>query len=191
MAANSQTTDISLHAGSAFCKLLGIACPPVTALDAIVDAYKQHRSEKQYERLRRLVNAVETRLSHVETQLSVSDEPDLFDEIIEKAVTDEDGDKIEYYAALIEYTVRGEHPPYEIRMLGSALKQLTRVDIQAFVQFSERQSIPRDDLPKYLEDTFWNRLETLGLFKGGSVKHPNNISVLGNSLVSICQGCNS
>lgn len=191
MAATGQTTDMMLQGGSALCKLLGIACPPAAALDAIVDAYKQHRSDKQYKRLRRLVSAVENRLSHVETQLSVSDEPDLFDEIIEKAVTDEDGDKIEYYAALIEYTVTGKHPPYEIRMLGTALKQLTRLDIEAFVQFSKTQSIPRDDLPQYLEDTFFNRVETLGLFKGGSVRHPNNISVLGNSLVSICQGCNS
>ena len=96
-----------------------------------------------------------------------------------------DEDKTKYYAALIEYYASYSLEAYEVRLLGNALKALTIYEILSFVSFASGQNYLRD-IPDDLKTVFWIRVEFLGLFKGGTVKHVNQVSQLGLKFVDIC-----
>src|SRR5690606_31543220 len=95
-------------------------------------------------------------------------------------------EKVALYGALVEHVAKGDSGPYEVRLLATAMRQLTVHDMKAFLYFSKCQCLPKD-LPSDLEDSFWNRVESLGVFKGGGVKHPNNSTELGRVFVDLIE----
>ena len=62
---------------------------------------------------------------------------------------------------------------------------MTRLDIDAFLHFGKHNTLPHE-LPEMLKDSFWNRIEPLGIFKGGGVKHSNNLTQFGRELLRVC-----
>lgn len=180
------TTDIVLNNGALVAKLLGVVNPIAATAGVIADCIRERRSEKFAKRLQCLITSLEERVSTLEEGPEPDVNLDLLDEIIAKAISDEDEDKTPYYAALIEYYATNKLESYEVRLLGNALKELTVYELESFVSFMNDLNKYRD-IPKALQDIFWNRLEYLGLFKGGTVKHKSNITVLGEKLIAVYQ----
>jgi len=180
----SEVADVVLSGSSIIAKLLGVVDPSAATIGVIADCIKERRSRKFATLLENLIHSLEKRVQHLESELQEGVNLDLLDEIIAKAISDEDEDKTEFYAALIEYYATHPLEPYEIRFLGNALKGLTIYEIESFIKFSKGQNI-KEDLPESLEEVFWIRINYLGLHKGGTVRHPNQISLVGRKLIEI------
>jgi hypothetical protein len=181
-------TDLALTGSSALAKLIGIKFPPAVAITVLVDIIKERRAKKRIERLEKLFQSLDRRLTRLEGNVPEPPDIDLFDEIVAKAVSDEDEDKTELYAALVQYWLVKKPVSYELRLLGNALRELTVQEITSFCGFiiSQGASILKT-MPEQLQEIFWNRVEYLGLFKGGNVKHPVNVTQIGRKLVEIYQ----
>lgn len=177
--------DISLRGGAIVAKLLGVVNPAAATVGIIAECIRERRSERFARRLESLLQTLENRVQHLEIQSQNEPNLDLLDEIVAKAVSEEDEDKTKYYAALIEYYASHSLEAYEIRLLGNALKALTVYEISSFVSFASGQNYLRD-IPEDLKNVFWIRVEFLGLFKGGTVKHVSQISQLGKKFVDVC-----
>jgi hypothetical protein len=180
--------DLAITGASISAKLLGLVVPPAKALETIVEVIKDHRTWKRFDRLEKLSKSLERRLTQLECKPLESADIDLFCEIIAKAVSDEDKGKTELYAAFVQYWM--EYKPklasYEVRLLGNAIKELTVYEIEAFSGFIISQNPPQSKkMPEQLQEVFWNRIEYLGLFKGGTVKAAVNVTQIGRKLVEI------
>lgn len=178
-------TDISLRGGAIVAKLLGVVNPAAATVGIIADCIRERRSERFAKRLESLLHTLENRVQNLEIKSQNEPNQDLLDEIVAKAVSDEDEDKTKYYAALIEYYASHSLEAYEVRLLGSALKALTVYEILSFVSFASGQNYLRE-IPDDLKNVFWIRVEFLGLFKGGTVKYVTQVSQLGKKFVDIC-----
>lgn len=180
-----KTTDIALTGVGALAKLFGLI-EPCTAITVgvIVEGIKDRRSQKASRRLECLINSLEKRVNRLEGDSKNEVDLDLLDEIVAKAISDEDEDKTEYYAALVEYYMSHTLEAYEVRLLGKALKELTVYEIKSFANFVSGGNVLKD-LPKDLEMVFWARIQFLGLFHGGAVKHPQQASQVGKKFVVI------
>ncbi len=176
--------DIILNQGSIIVKLFGIVCPPASTLGIIADAVRERRSKRFVKRLERLIFSLEKRVERLEGISDYTPDVDLFDEIVTKAISDEDESKTEYYAALIEYCMTNKLDPYEVRLLSEAIKGLTIFEIKSFVSFINGQRYDRD-IPASLKDVFWNRIEYFALFQGGTVKHATNITSIGKKFIEV------
>jgi len=177
-------TDLALTGMGALAKLIGIAVPPVNALTIITENIKDRRNRKHFNRLEKLIQCLDRRLTQVEDKIPETPDLDLFDEIIAKAVSDEDEDKTEFYAALVQCWLEHKLLPYEVRLLGNAIKELTIQEITSFCGVIITQSTYLT-MPEQLKEIFWNRVEYLGLFKGGALKYATNVTQIGQKLVEI------
>lgn len=180
--------DLALTGAGNLAKLLCIVAPPAKALEIIVGVIKDRRSKKHFDRLEKLIKSLDYRLSRLECKPLEPPDVDLFDEIVAKAVSDEDEDKTELYAAMVQYWM--EHKPklasYEVRLLGNAIRELTVDEIEAFSGFIISGNPPQSKkMPEQLQEVFWNRIEYLSLFKGGSVKAAVNVTQIGRKFVEI------
>jgi len=180
--------DIVLTHGATIAKLFGVACacPPATALGVIADAIKGRRSKKFVKRLEKLVISLEKRVKRLEDIANYVPDVDLFDEIVAKAISDEDEDKTEFYAALIEYCISKKPRSYEVRLLSKALKELTIYDITALYEFAVNKKT-KTDMPRELEEIHWGKIQNLDLFKGGNIRSPYNATLLGKKFIEICE----
>ena len=180
--------DLALTGAGNLAKLLGIVAPPAKALEIIVGVIKDRRSKKHFDRLEKLIKSLDYRLSRLECKPLEPPDTDLFDEIVAKAVSDEDEDKTELYAAMVQYWMehKSELASYEVRLLGNSIKELTVDEIEAFSGFIITQNPPQiQKMPEPLKEVFWPRIEHLGLFKGGTVKYATNVTQIGRKLVEI------
>lgn len=185
---NNTGNNLALTGASALAKLIGIAVPPANTLAIFVDVFKERRTKKHLDLLEKLIKSLDYRLTQFESKIPEPPDIDLFDEIVAKAVSDEDEDKTELYAALVQYWLEHKPAPYEVRLLGNALKELTIQEITSFSGFiiSQNPDILKT-MPKQLQEVFWNRVEYLGLFKGGTVKASVNVTHIGREFVKIYQ----
>ena len=179
-----EKNDLAITGIGTVAKLFGVVNPVAATMGIVTDCIKERRSKKFSKRLENLILSLEKRIERLEDQPQVEPNLDLLDEIVAKAISEEDEDKTEYYAALIQYYSVHPLEPYEVRILGNALKSLTTFEIESFVYFVKAQSW-RKSIPDSLKDVFWIRVEYLGLFKGGNVKHPTQATQLGKKLVEI------
>jgi hypothetical protein len=191
-------TDLALTGLSNLAKLIGITFSPAkvitipaSAIAIIVDNIKGHRTKKHIEKLEKLIQCLGHRLTQLECKLLESPDIDLFNEIVAKAVSDEDEDKTELYAALVQYWMehKSQLASYEVRLLGNAIKELTVDEIAAFHDFFiSGQVYPTKKMPKQLQEVFWNRVLFLGLLGGiGHIdmKSPSFVTQFGKMLVKI------
>ena len=156
-------------------KALGYIWPGAQAVSDVIEWYKSRRIEKQVERLRRFVSAVDTRLACLERKLT-SQEVDLFEEILESAVREEDDAKSVYYAALVQYYMTQEVDAPIVRLLANSLKTLSAWELEAFKRGQKRFS-PSD----VLGQSMLIRLEGLGLYDGKQTR-PRKVTPLGKKL---------
>jgi hypothetical protein len=165
---DGNNTDLISTGLSNLAKLIGIAVPSVNVIAIIADNINDRRNKKRIERLNKLFLSFGRRLTQVECKCLESSDIDLLDEIIAKAVSDEDEDKTELYAALVQYWMENKLVSYEIRLLGNAIKELTIYEMKSFfeVMISHNWSYI-NQLPKQLQDIFRSRVEYLGLLKKG------------------------
>ena len=182
----NKTTDIALTGVEIVAKLFGVIDPCAATLGVIVDSIKERRSKKFSKRLESLVQSLEKRVCKLEKDSRNEPDLDLLNEIVAKAISDEDEDKTEYYAALIEYYISHTLEAYEVRLLGNALKELTVCEIESFANFVSGKNF-LSNLPKDLQMVFWARIQFLGLYHGGTgtVKHPTQASQVGKKFVEI------
>lgn len=180
---NSSRTDLALTMGTIAAKLFGVVNPVGATVGIVGECIRERRAKRLVSRLERLINSLENRVKQLEYKPEESN-LDLLDEIVAKAISDEDEDKIEYYAALVQYHLSTHLDPYETRLLSNALKNLTVYEIKAFCEFGTNQ-IRQSILPKQLEDIRWNRVEYLGLFKGGTAKHSSSVTLLGKKFTEV------
>jgi hypothetical protein len=180
-----EAVDLAFKGGAILAKLLGLKEPVAATLGILIGAISDHRTQQ---RLERLVRSVEARLERLEGSFLEPEEPDLLQEILAKAVNDEDEDKTRYYAALIEYCVSGSQDAYQVRLLGDALKSLTAYEIKAFVHFSKHGAL-RHDIPSDLRDIFWDRVCTLGLYQRQMIRtnRPEFTTLLGKKFLEVCE----
>ena len=178
--------DTTLRVGTVVAKLLGVVNPAASVVGTIADCINERRSRKFTKRLENLIQSLEKRVSNLETELRKDTDLDLLDEIIAKAVSEEDEDKTEYYATLIEYYAFHVIEAYQVRLLGNALKELTVFEIKSFINFVNGENHLRD-LPEDLKRVFWARVHFLGLYHGssGTVKHTTQTSQIGKKFVEI------
>ena len=182
----NRTSDIALTGGSIVAKLFGVINPCAATVGVIVDSIKDRRSRKFSKRLKSLIQSLEKRVQSLESESQTETDLDLLDEIVAKAISDEDEDKTEYYAALIEYYASHTIEAYQVRLLGNALKELTVYEIKSFVNFVNGKNVARD-IPEDLVSVFWGRVHFLGLYKGSSstVKNPTQTTQIGKKFVEI------
>jgi len=182
----NRTTDIALAGGAIVAKLFGVINPCAATVGVIVDSIRERRSRKFSKRLESLIQSLEKRVQSLESESQTETDLDLLDEIVAKAISDEDEDKTEYYAALIEYYASHTVEAYQIRLLGNALKELTVYEIKSFVNFVNGKNVARD-IPGDSVSVFWGRVHFLGLYSGssGTVKHPTQTTQIGKKFVEI------
>ena len=195
--------DLALTGASILTKLLGIVVPQAKALEIVIGVIGDRRNKKHRDRADKLFQSFGRRLTQLECKPLESPDIDLFDEIVAKAVSDEDEDKTELYAALVQYWIehQSELAPYEVRLLGNAIKGLTVDEIKAFHEYHiNKGPYPTKNIPEQLQEVFWNRVKFLGLlgyighFESGLVFHsqpngcdPSRITKIGRMLVEIYQ----
>jgi len=138
-------------------------------------------------RLESLIQSLGKRVRDLEDFSQNEADLDLLDEIVAKAISDEDENKTEYYASLIEYYVSHTIEAYQVRLLGNALKELTVYEIKSFVNFMSGKNIA-GDIPEDLLSVFWGRVHFLGFYRGspGTVKHPTQATQIGKKFLEIC-----
>jgi hypothetical protein len=182
-----ETTDLTLRGAEMVAKAFGLTVPVAGAAAILIEAIRDRRTKRQFQRLENLVKSLAARFERLERNLQESPEPDLLDEILAKAVNDEDEKKTEYYAALIEYCMSGNQTAYQVRLLGEAIKGLTGHEIGAFMHFS-RHGCLRYDIPDDLRDIFWDRICTLGLYPRQRIESndPQYITFLGTKFAEVC-----
>jgi len=178
--------DLALRGSELAAKLVGIAVPAVGVLGVFIEAVNERRTKRQIERLQELIASVCQRLDRCENQIFEPSDPHLIDEILAKAVNDEDEDKTEYYAALIQYCATANRRAFEIRLLGNALKGLTIHEIESLAHFAEH-GVLRHDIPEELRDIFWDRVLYLGLHQRGKIGNPEYTTLLGQKFIEVCK----
>jgi len=186
-----ENTDLALTGLSNLGKFIGIALPlpPVNAITFIIDNIQQRRNKKHLDRLEKLVQSLDRRLTRLEGNVPETPDIDLFDEIVAKAVSDEDEDKTELYAALVQYWMEHKPVPYEVRLLGNAIRELTIYEIKTFNDCVVSQNPEHTQkMPEQLEEIFWDRITYLGLYVGGAGHHYyDKVTQIGKKLVEIYQ----
>jgi hypothetical protein len=185
-APGDQGTEITLKGIEIAAKVFGVAVPSVNLLGILIEAVSERKTKRQFQRLEKLISSVIPRLERLEENLSKQTEPDLLDEILAKAVNDEDEAKTDYYAALIEYCVSGTQDAYQVRLLADAIKGLTPHEIRAFVHFNKHGAV-RHDIPDDLRDIFWDRMSTFGLHPRGKKERAESSTVLGDRFLDVCR----
>ncbi len=180
----SDNTDRTLTGVSALTKFIGIKCPPVGAIGFIIDNIKTRRTEKRLGRLEELVQSLSRRFTRFEDNVPEMPDIDLFDEIVAKAVSDEDEDKTELYAALVQYWLEHKPVPYEVRLLSNAIRELTVDEIKSFHEFATSYQFNlRDKMPEQLQEIFSSRVTYLGLY----IYPPDRVTLIGKKLVEVYQ----
>lgn len=184
--AANRVVDTAMAGGAIVAKLLGVTNPLANTVGIIADCIKDRRSHKFAKRLDNLIQSLAKRVRKLENESQNETDLDLLDEIVAKAISDEDEDKTEYYAALIEYYASHILEAYQVRLLGNALKELTVYEIKSFVNFVSGKNF-LGDIPKDFVSIFWGRVYFLGLYKGspGTTKNPSQASQIGKKFVEI------
>jgi len=167
-------------------KLLGIVNPVAASASLIAEHVHQRRTQKFINRLERLVESLDSRIGRLEDQALLETNIDLLDEIIAQAISDEDEDKLDYYAALIEYYASHPISPEELRLLSSAFKSLLLSEIKEFANFAIRIGLLKYVTLNHMP-IFWNRVHFLGLNEIGSTgqKNPSQVTQLGKHFVEV------
>jgi len=178
---------LALKGAEMVAKVFGLTVPVAGGVAILIEAVSDRRAKRQFRRLEELVRSVIPRLERLEGNLVKPTDPDLLDEILAKAVNDEAEDKMEYYAALIEYCASRTQNAYQLRLLGDAIKNLTAHEIKAFVHFN-RHACLRHDIPEDLRDIFWDRVCTFGLYPREKIKteRPECTTSLGMKFLEVC-----
>ena len=169
--------DKTLSGGSILVKLLGVVDPKAATVGIVADLVQKRRSQKFIKRLEKLIHSLDMRVRRLEDNFQLEPDVDLLDEVIAQAISDEDEEKIEYYAALIEYYSSCSIRPQQVRLLSSAFKALLVSEIRGFADFARERRSFRENVPSDMAPIFWNRVSFLGLsISSGGTGHPSKIS---------------
>jgi hypothetical protein len=185
-----ENTDLTLTGLSKLATLLCIPYPlAATAAGTValfVDLFSKRRTNKRIHLLEKLFQSLDRRLTRLEGNVSETPDIDLFDEIVAKAVSDEDEDKTELYAALVQYWMEHKPVPYEVRLLGNVIRELTVDEMKCFYEFAIGQGIRQTQkMPEQLKELFQSRVTYLGLYVGGIDYHYEKITLIGEKFVEI------
>ena len=178
--------DLAITGIGTVAKLFGVVNPVSATIGIVTDCIKERRSKKFGKRIESLILSLQKRIERLEEEPKIEPNLDLLDEIVAKAISEEDEDKTEYYAALIEYYVSGNQNQYQVRLLSDAFKGLTVYEIKAFVHFSKHRTL-RHDIPEDLRELFLDRVKTFGLCQQGKIHNINCTTFLGKKFLDVCE----
>jgi hypothetical protein len=184
---NTGKNNLALTGVSVLAKIIGIAVPYAKPLPIIVDVINDRRNKKHLKRLEKLIQCLDRRLTQLEDKIPETPDPDLFDEIVAKAVSDEDEDKTELYAALVQYWLEHKPVPYEVRLLGNSIRELTIDEMECFFVLIQTRMAHSPQIPEQLQEIFWSRVIYLGLLKDADVKVFSNATLIGQKFIEIYQ----
>jgi hypothetical protein len=181
-----EKSELAITGIGTVAKLFGLANPAAATVGIVAGYINDRRIKKFGKRLESLILSLQKRIEKLEEEPNVETNLDLLDEIVAKAIRDEDEDKTEYYAALIVYYVSGNQNQYQVRLLSDAFKDLTIHEIKAFVHFNKHGSL-HHDIPEDLKELFWDRVQTLGLHQRGKTALPDYTTLLGKKFLEVCK----
>ncbi len=183
---SDEKMDLSIKGIGTIAKLFGVVNPAAATMGVVTDCIKERRNKKFSKRLENLIFSLQKRIERLEREPKVEPDLDLLDEIVAKAISEEDEDKTEFYAALIEHYMSSNQNQYQIRLLCEAFKSLTVHEIKAFVHLNKHGAV-RYDIPDDLRELFWDRLRTLGLHQRGKIANPEYSTLLGKKFLEVCK----
>lgn len=154
------------------------------AASAAGEEVRKRRHRKRVERLESLVSDVEERVRGLEANEAPPERIDLFVEVVEKAVADEEDLKRPFYAAVLEWMIKKQPPPHEVRLLSDSVKTLSYLELYAMVDETvHRGRNSRDLIRSVLGETFYvSRLAQFGLSHEG-VRHTEHPPPLARVLI--------
>ncbi|MFG0293350.1 MAG: hypothetical protein ACF8MJ_09380 [Phycisphaerales bacterium JB050] len=146
---------------------------------AFADSYRSRRKKRRADLLRAIVASLEERTADIEDAIAEDqdDRIDLFVEVINKAIDDDEQHKEEFYSGVLEWIMREKPSRSQVRVLSDAVRQLTTIELVYFVREmnGERaQMLIERELPEQL---VISRLEAHGLSSGGVRMHGNPTSL--------------
>lgn len=181
MSESEQNQIVLSSAGSLLVVLAAVlGLPSLGAAAGAADVAQAIRSRRETRKITRLQNVVDNlnqRVADVERTLE-DKEIDLFIEVVERAVLDDEAGKDIYYGAVLEWITRERPTQAQVRVLSSAVSQLSAIELVYFIHDMNgrraHQVIDRQ-LP---EETALARLQAFGLATGG-VRMNGNPTTLG------------
>ena len=180
MEVSDGTKDKLTNIGGFIATFVSLWYPAAALSGNVFSLISSNVNARRLKRIESLLHRLEERL---DAEAARQVKPDLFEEIIGRAAQDEDAEKVNHYAALIEISPTLQ--PYEIRALATLIQSLTVLEILA-LQAIHRGEKSRVELPPLLADSFWPRIEGFGL-SAGTVKYKGNLTSLGIMLMKIAE----
>ena len=129
---------------------------------------------------------VQERVEDLEQQVRSDEQVDLFVEVLEKAIKDDEVAKERIYVGVLEWMLRQKPTLAQVRILSNAVRELSYLELYCFI--AEMAGKPRKRLyePLISERVFWNRLTQAGLTEGASIRKDGNPTQFGETLAEYC-----
>lgn len=164
---------------------VAVATIPVAA--AVFSHLSEREEERAKQRLRLLLENLELRLRGVEPQKS-SSPPDLFKEMMLRAIADDDDRKVPFKGAVIEWVVRSSPRPDQsfVRMAMEAVTNLTYPELRSFVTWA-KMGYGRVRLQAGLnERVTMVRYNMFGLLSSDNFVDQGSVTTIGEVLIDRC-----
>ena len=178
----NERTELALTTGGFISTLLAIWYPAAALAGNVTAAMSANAQARRFKRLQAAVRRLESRLGADDAKKV---KPDLFEEILARATQDEDAEKVNFYAGLIELTAEKDTSASEVRLLANILQNLTVAEMKELRAISKGERA-NPELKELLKESFWPRMEALALSRG-TAKYNGNLTGLGRCIVDIVE----
>lgn len=156
-----------------------------TAAAVARDVAERRKAQRQA-RFSRLVNELRLRVEALEGKTQSDAETDLFLEVVEKAIKDDEDAKTPIYAAILDWILRDKPKAVQVRILSDAIKDLSYLEIYSFLVEVNGKQARKVHESFVSENVLWNRLARAGLHQGGTVRHMGSPTEFGRILANYC-----
>jgi hypothetical protein len=160
----------------------GIAAAGLSAAEKAVE----RRKSRSNARLRQVLIGLTHRVKGLEERQLTDEEFDLFVEVTQKLVQDDEDAKACYYEGILAWILREKPTPAQVRVLSDAVRGLTFVELHFFIR--ETHGLHSDSAAGHeLEiEVMRSRLERSGISSGSGIYVYGNPSKLGKILKEFC-----
>jgi|GEM_PF-2796462 len=182
----SQTLKQAVELGGLVATALGSASPMGavstvrTAAAYLLKARDKKRDEKRQQRGELIIQSLHGRVAEVEKLLNEknADRIDLFTEIVNNAIDEDDAAKVRFHVGLVDWYVAGKVPIASIRLIGIAIRDLASFELDTLVGWHRTDGFSDTNLP-LSRDQIWRRWFYHGLVSvEGAIMHGAQTPVL-------------
>jgi|GEM_PF-3359946 len=145
---------------------------------------RQRRDAQRLRRLESIVEELDQRLGGFESGNESDERIDLFIEVIEKAILDEDDRKTPFSSAILEWYIRENPPIAQVRILADAVTSLSYLELYALIDEAvNRFRKSKNAVDSQIGKTFYaQRLAHYGLAQSG-IRRPESPEPLAKVLI--------